>query len=341
MSVLVTGCTGFIAQYIVRDLLQQNYKVIGTVRSDAKGDNLKNLFNNNPSFVTEVVADIAAPSAFDHVFEKYSDEIKVVLHTASPFHFNAKDYEKELLIPAIHGTKSVLESIKKYSAQTVERVVITSSIAAVKDPLKSADKNFVYDEDSWNPVTWESCQLNPQDAYRGSKKFAEQVAWDFLEENKGVLKYKMATVNPSMIFGPQLFDQNATGVLNTSAEVINSLLHSGPETDLSNLKNDFVDVRDVSRAHLLAFQMDETVGQRLGLSAGQFNGQDIAQILNERFPQAQGTLPKVTGEGANKTEPYAKFDNSRTKKILGFDFKSLEETVYDTAAQILKVEGKV
>ncbi|SCU82085.1 LAMI_0B08878g1_1 [Lachancea mirantina] len=341
MSVLVTGCTGFIAQYIVRDLLDQNYRVIGTVRSASKGKNLKTLFNNNPFFVTEVVEDIAVPNAFDRVFQKYRDEIRVVLHTASPVHFNAEDYEKELLIPAIHGTRSVLESIKKFGAQTVERVVITSSIAAMKDPFKYDDENFVYNEDSWSPLTWETCQLNPQDAYRGSKKFAEQVAWDFLKENKDVLKYKMATVNPSMIFGPQLFDQSVTSVLNTSAEVINSLLHSGPDNDLSKVRNDFVDVRDVSKAHLLAFQKSECIGQRLGLSSGQFNGQDIAQILNKRFPKLEGTLPKVTGEGAYKNNPYAKFDNSKTKKILGIEFKTLEETVYDTAAQILKVEGKL
>ncbi|SCU79061.1 LANO_0A04918g1_1 [Lachancea nothofagi CBS 11611] len=341
MSVLVTGCTGFIAQHIVHDLLEQNYKVIGTVRSEEKGDKLKSQFHNNPLLVTEVVKDIAVSHAFDALFEKHGKEIKVVLHTASPFHFKTTEYEKDLLIPAIHGTKSVLESIKKYGAQTVERVVITSSIAAVKDTSKFAEKDFVYTEDSWNPVTWEGSQINPQDAYRGSKKFAEKAAWDFLDENKNTVKFKMTTVNPALIFGPQTFAANITESLNTSAEVINAFLHSGPETDVSGLKNDFVDVRDVSRAHLLAFQKDEAIGQRLGLSSGQFNAKDLADILNRKFPQLQGTLPKCAGEGAYQTNPYARFDISKTKKILGFELKTLEETVCDTAAQILKAEGKL
>lgn len=62
------------------------------------------------------MADIAAPNAFDSVFKKYGADIKVVLHTASPVSINTKEYEKDLLIPAVNGTKSILEAIKKYAA---------------------------------------------------------------------------------------------------------------------------------------------------------------------------------------------------------------------------------
>ncbi|SCU80237.1 LAFA_0B08306g1_1 [Lachancea sp. 'fantastica'] len=341
MSVLVTGATGFIALHIVEDLLKENYKVIGTVRSTEKGDNLKAQFGNNPSLSTVVVKDIAAANAFDEVFEQHKDEIKIVLHTASPFHFKTTEYEKDLLIPAIHGTKSILESIKKYGAQTVERVVVTSSIAAVKDTARFAEADFVYTEDAWNPVTWEGSTVNAPDAYRGSKKFAEKAAWDFLEENKDVVKFKLATVCPSLIFGPQTFSNSVTGQLNTSSEVINSFLHAGPEADLSSLKNDFVDVRDVSKAHLIAFQSDAAIGQRLGLSSGQFNSKDLSDVLIKKFPELKGKLPKTTAEGAYKTEPYARFDNSKTKKILGFEFINLEQSVYDTAKQILDAEKSV
>lgn len=36
MSILVSGATGFIALHVVSDLLKQDYKVIGTVRSSEK-----------------------------------------------------------------------------------------------------------------------------------------------------------------------------------------------------------------------------------------------------------------------------------------------------------------
>ncbi|QLG71660.1 hypothetical protein HG535_0B07070 [Zygotorulaspora mrakii] len=338
MSVLVTGATGFIAQHIVNDLLKQGYKVIGTVRSEDKGKKLKSQFGNNDLLEMEVVPDIAQPRAFDDIFKKYSSEIKVVLHTASPFHFRATDYEKELLIPAIQGTKGLLQSIMEFGSQTVEHVVITSSIAAIKDTYRFLEKDLVYTEDNWNPISWSESQLNPQDAYRGSKNFAEKAAWDFLQHNKGLIKLNLTTINPALIFGPQLFAENITGTLNTSAEVINSFLQSMPDRDITNIRGDFVDVRDVSKAHLLAFQNEEAIGKRLGLSAGQFNGQDLAEILNRRFQQLRGVIPPCTSEGAYKIQPYAKFDNSKTKEILGFEFITLEKSLCDTAAQILKKE---
>lgn len=344
MSVLVSGATGYIAKHIVNDLLKEDYKVIGTVRSKAKGDHLKKQFCNNPNFITEVVADIAAPNAFDEVFKKHQKDIKVVLHTASPFHFDTTDVEKDLLVPAVNGTKSILDSIKKYGAESVERVVITSSAAAMIDIRKMNDSSWILTEDQWNPDTWESCQSNPVSAYFGSKKFAEIAAWDFLEANRDTVKFKLCTVNPVYVFGPQMFDEDVQEHLNTSCEVVNALIHSTPETNLDpSILGDYVDVRDVSKAHLLAFQNENTVGQRLGLADGKFDAQDIADILNENFPQLKNKIATgdKPGQGAHVTDVNSTFDNSKTKEILGFKFIDLQKTIHDTAAQILKKEGKL
>lgn len=112
MSILVSGATGFIALHVVSDLLKQDYKVIGTVRSSEKADKLRKKFGNNPNLSFELVSDIAAPEAFDRVFQKHGKDIKVVLHTASPVTITTTNYEKDLLLPAVNGTKSILESIK-------------------------------------------------------------------------------------------------------------------------------------------------------------------------------------------------------------------------------------
>jgi nucleoside-diphosphate-sugar epimerase len=53
-----------------------------------------------------------------------------VLHTASPFHFDTEGRALDALVnPAVNGTKNVLRSVLK--AKTVQRVVITSSFAAI------------------------------------------------------------------------------------------------------------------------------------------------------------------------------------------------------------------
>ena len=130
MSVFVSGANGFIAQHIVDLLLKEDYKIIGSARSQEKADRLMEAFGNNPNFSMEIVPDISKLNAFDHVFQKHGKDIKVVLHTASPFCFDISDCEQDLLIPALNGVKGILSSIKKYAASTVERVVLTSSYAA-------------------------------------------------------------------------------------------------------------------------------------------------------------------------------------------------------------------
>ena len=51
-----------------------------------------------------------------------------VFHTASPFIRDVTDPKKQLIEPAVGGTKNVLSSVAKHT-NTVKRVVLTSSFA--------------------------------------------------------------------------------------------------------------------------------------------------------------------------------------------------------------------
>ncbi len=51
-----------------------------------------------------------------------------VVHTASPAPLAPPNHEDELILPAVNGTKAVMEACH---ANKVKRVVITSSVAAV------------------------------------------------------------------------------------------------------------------------------------------------------------------------------------------------------------------
>lgn len=58
-KVLVTGASGFIAVQLCSDLLSEGYTVVGSVRSPAKGDYLKNLFQDfGDKFSYVIVEDI-------------------------------------------------------------------------------------------------------------------------------------------------------------------------------------------------------------------------------------------------------------------------------------------
>ncbi|KAH0416512.1 NAD(P)-binding protein, partial [Aureobasidium melanogenum] len=172
--VLLTGGSGFIAAHVLDILLEHGHSVVTTVRSQEKANKIKeahpNVSEKQLSFA--IVEDIAQEGAFDKAVVS-DPPFEAVIHTASPFHFNVTDVQKELLDPAVIGTTGILKSIKK-SAPSVKRVVITSSFAAIVNPSKGNWPGHTYSEADFNPITHQEALENPAAGYRASKTFAEK-----------------------------------------------------------------------------------------------------------------------------------------------------------------------
>ena len=330
-TVYVSGATGFIAQHVVKQLLSKGYKVIGSVRSTERGDDLGKNFGSD--FKYEVVADVGVPGAFDESLKKHP-EVSVFLHTASPFHFNAKDVEKDLLLPATEGTKNALKAIKNHGPQ-IKRVVVTSSYAAVGDASHEEDPNHVNTEESWNEISWEGALKDVRQGYRGSKTFAERAAWQFVKDEKPT--FVLSTVNPVLVFGPQAFDSAVKDTLNTSSEVINNFFKLKSSDPVPSANGRFIDVRDVARAHLVAFEKDSAKNQRLVMTAGDFSGQEIADIIHKNFAEASKDVPVgKPGTGPQLRTNMSKSNFSKTENILGFKYIDLEKSVIDSVQQVIK-----
>lgn len=103
--VLLTGGSGFIAAHILNFLLQHGHSVVTTVRSQEKADRIAAAYNGidreRLDFV--IVEDIAQERAFERAVVS-DPPFEAVIHTASPFHFNTTDVQRDLLDPAIIGT---------------------------------------------------------------------------------------------------------------------------------------------------------------------------------------------------------------------------------------------
>lgn len=335
ITVIVTGANGYIAQHVVKELINKGYKVVGTVRTADKGDQLKRSLKSD-NFTYEIATNIDKEGAFDEALKKHP-EATVFLHTASPVSFSANDPEKDTLIPALNGTKNALSAIVKYGSQ-IKRVVVTSSIVAIYN-LNDIDNETTYTEKDWNPITWEQAKSNGFDAYKGSKTFAEKAAWDFVKNEKP--NFVLSTVNPAFVFGPQAFDESAKGTLNLSAEAIGSLLKLNPESEIPTFASHFIDVRDVAMAHLVAFEKDDAKNERLFLSSNKFTMQVALDIVRKNFPELRQQLPiGEAGQDLNKFVTTT-VDNSKTRSILGFELIDLEKSATDTVAQVLKVNGKI
>lgn len=335
-TVFVSGASGFIALHTVKVLIEKDYKVVGSVRSAEKGENIKKLLKSD-NFSYEIVPDIGQPGAFDEALQKHP-ELTAFLHTASPFHFKVTDPVKDLIEPAVEGTKNALKAIHKYGTN-VKRVVVTSSYAAIMDIEKVSSPEVVSTEETWNPITLEDAVKDPLRGYLASKTFAEKAAWDFVKAEKP--KFSLSTVNPVYVFGPQAFDEEVKSELNTSSEIINTITKLKENDPIPSQSGYFIDVRDVAKAHLKAFSSEETRGQRLLTSDRFFVAQDILDIYHKNFPKEAAKLPKGTpGSGENAVEGAAKIDNSKTRKLLGFEFISLEKSVVDSISQIFNVQNR-
>ncbi|KAF8511613.1 D-lactaldehyde dehydrogenase [Hysterangium stoloniferum] len=332
-KVLVTGASGFIAAWVVRTLLKQGFYVRGTVRSEDKGEYLANLFKEySDHFEYIIVEDIAKEGAFDEAVKG----MDAVEHTASPFHLKAED-PNELIIPAVKGTKGILESALKYGGD-IQRIVITSSMAAILQPAAHPQ---TFSEKDWNEISTKEVETKGKEAtaihkYRASKTLAELAAWDFVKEHKDHIKWDVVALNPPLVFGPPIHSVSTVSALNASLIDFYSII-KGHSVPTGYPAGNWVDVRDLAEAHVRAITMDKAGGERFIIGAGSFTTQDILDAIHSRpVPDRDfSNVPKGTpGAGQSAIHP-AQMNTKKVKEMLGLQFTGLEKTARDTARSLL------
>lgn len=337
MRVLLTGGSGFIAAHVLDILLQHGHSVVTTVRSQ---DKAKKIADNHAQYGPDklsfaIVEDIAKEGAFDQAV--LSDPpFETVIHTASPFHFNVTDVQKELLDPAIIGTTGILKSIKK-SAPSVKRVVITSSFASIINPYKGSWPEHTYTETDWNPITQQQAIENPANGYRASKTFAERAAWEFLEKEKP--NFSIATMCPPLVLGPIVHYLNSLDALNTSNQRVRDIMMGKAKEEIPPTGTFiWVDVRDLALCHVLAMEKEAAANKRFFITTGYFSNKEIAGIIGKNFPQYKEGLPSASTPGGDYPEEGVyKIDNSNVVNTLGVKFRPLEESIVDTVKSLQAV----
>lgn len=306
------------------------------MRSEAKGQTILNNHPNVPkdklSFV--IVEDIAQEGAFDEAI-KSDPPFETVVHTSSPFHFNTNDSKKDLLDPAVIGTTGILKAIKK-NASTVKRVVITSSFASIIDSSKGNNPGHTYTEADWNPITEDEAVQNAMLGYRASKTFAERAAWEFVEKEKP--NFTLSTLCPPLVLGPIIHYLQSLDSLNTSNQRVLNIITGKAKDELPPTGTFiWVDVRDLALAHVRAAESEEAQGKRFFVTAGYFSNEEIADTIRDNFPELKDKLPTKGVKGGEYPPEIYKYDNSRTKLILGIEFRGLKESIIDTVKSLQAV----
>jgi nucleoside-diphosphate-sugar epimerase len=339
--ILLTGANGFIASHVLSQLLSvPTNSVRAVVRSQSKVDDVKSLFPAPASRLDfAIVPDMTAPGAFDQALQS-TPPFDVVMHMASPFLYKAASSADDFLVPAIKGTTEVLSGIQRVAKDSVKRVVLTSSFAAVGAFGLADETNRVYTEEDWNPVSLEFVRANPTQkgpAYLASKKFAEKAAWEI--SKKADTKWELVVLNPPMVYGPLFHKVPSVNSLNESVNRIWSNFLAPGLTELPpNGLHLYVDVRDIARAHVLAVDAKDAGGKRFITTAGAITSQQIADILRSKVDGAKERVPE--GEpGKDTLAPDAfKADTSRVETVLGLKWTDSESTFADLGKQLLEIE---
>lgn len=194
-----------------------------------------------------------------------------MVHTASPFVLANPDDPQTLIRPAVEGTTAVLNASK---ANNIQRLVITSSIAAIRSVLPA---NWPSDNTFDETYFSDPAEDNPNcTTYNRSKTLAEQLAWNFQKNLPEAERFDIVTINPALVMGPA-HQTNAFA----SGDVMKGMMTSGELC--SRAKMGMVDVRDVALAHLKAIKVDEAKNRRFMLTAKSAWRKEMAQCLAAEF----------------------------------------------------------
>ena len=255
-----------------------------------------------------------------------------MFHTASPYVVDVADPQRDLVDPAVQGTLNVLTACAR--ARGVQRVVLTSSMAAVTD---EPDADRVLTEADWN--TKSTLDRNP---YYLSKTLAERAAWDFMARERPA--FDLVAVNPFVIMGPSL-----GRAVNTSNQILVDLV-KGVYPAIISLTWGLVDVRDVAAAHVRAAEVPAASGRYLCAQqpvtmrqivgwlreAGYGTG---TRLPTRRLDNALGNLlvrldsyRRPAGAGSYLRTHIGRtprYDTSKITRELGMTFRPARETVLD------------
>jgi nucleoside-diphosphate-sugar epimerase len=198
---------------------------------------------------------------------------RYVLHVASPFPPVQPKDPNELIVPARDGALRVLRAALEAG---VERVAMTSSIAAVR-PSRQSSEAAPYTEADW--TDGEDGSRTP---YVRSKTLAEQAAWQHVRGADA--EDRLATINPGAIIGPTLSDDHSY-----SLQAVQRLLGGMPA--VPRLGFTFVDVRDVADLHIRALTSPAAGGERFIATDRFLWMPEAAAILRERLGEAAKGVP--------------------------------------------------
>jgi dihydroflavonol-4-reductase len=324
-KILVTGGTGFLGAYVIRELAERGW----AVRAIRRGNTL-------PAFIpADIVRQVewVAGDVLDVVaLEEAMEGVDGVVHAAAKVSFASRD-RHELFSINVEGTANV---VNMALAQNVKRFIHVSSVAALG---RTGHGEHVTEKKSW-----EESKYNTN--YAVSKFRGEVEVWRGIGEGLPAV-----VINPSTILG--YGDWNSS-----SCRLFRSAFQEFPW--YTEGINGFVDVRDAARAVVRLLETDIS-GERYILNGENWTFRHLFEAIASGFGKKpptreatqllagiawriehaksifSGRPALLTRESARVARSSSLFDNGKIlQQLPGFCFTPLEETIREACGAYLR-----
>ena len=314
--VFVTGGTGFVGAYIIKELVNKGYSVRAIRRSNKLPFYIPSSILEKVDWVDGDVLDVVT------LGEKMKGS-GAVIHSAGMVSFNPGDRNQLIKVNA-EGTSNVVNAALE---NEVPRFLHVSSVAA----LGRTRAHSIVNETK----QWSDSDLNTN--YGFSKYRAELEVWRGMAEGLNAV-----IVNPSTVLGYGDWHTSSTAIFKNAYNEFNWY---------SNGVNGFVDVEDLARVIVLLME-SSIQGERFIVSSENWAFRKLFDTIADQFGRKHasreataflsglawrleklkslltGKPPLLTRETARIALSKTTFDNSKLLNALpGFQFTSLEESV--------------
>ncbi len=319
----ITGATGFLGSYLVKNLLKRGKPVRALKRITSNFDLLGD-FAKQVQWADGDLLDIES-------IENALDGADRIYHCAG--FYSSKDSEHiKIVRNNVTGTANLFNAALH---KKIKKVIHVSSVAALGLPLNGK----TIDESYFSP----SSQIKFD--YYKSKRFAEMEAWRAHAEGLNVV-----IVNPSGLLGAGHWRHEPLNVFPTVY---------GGLSFYTEGSNGFVDVRDTAEI-MVRLMEGEIAGERFIISAENLVLKDflflVADALNVKRPshkvntllgefawRFEGIKSGMLGRPADFTRddiriariPFT-YSNEKIKKALGFSFRHVGQSIHETAQAFLE-----
>ena len=324
-TVLVSGGSGYIAGFLIRQLVAEGWVVHTTVRDLAKESTVRQLLAVDNSRLRFFAADLSHDAGWSEAMSGCSH----VAHVASPLPARIVKDPNELIAPARDGALRALRAAK---AAGVRRFVMTSSVAAVSYGRGRGVHTFT-------EADWTDPSRPGTTPYIQSKTIAERAARDWVDKEGAGIEF--CSINPSVVLGP-VWSRDYSASVTIVKRLLDGSMGACPDVGFG-----VVDVRDVADLHVRALKASGMAGERFIASGPFLKLRAIADVLRTRMGAEASkvtvlNMPDWMVRVAALFNPLAKSivselgsvrnqDASHAKAKLDWQARPAEQSIVDTA----------